>query len=114
MGRLGVAVGFAMAVAIYTAQVFVSRLWLRGHRFGPLEWLSLTYGSRQGWRNGRAGGAIVAAGLPVAGHPAASRGQNAQLRGHWALRVSSRTASAAGRSTARAMSGGAVRPCPSR
>ena len=42
MGRLGVDVGFAMAVVIYTAQVFVSRFWLRGHRFGPLEWLSLT------------------------------------------------------------------------
>jgi uncharacterized membrane protein YeiB len=48
-------------VAIYTAQVFVSRLWLRGHRFGPLEWLSLTYGSRHAWREGWTEGATVAA-----------------------------------------------------
>ena len=85
MGKLGIAVGFAMTVAIYTAQVFVSRLWLRGHRFGPLEWLSLTYGSRQAWRKGRAGGAIIAAGSPVAGHPAALCGHFAQLCDHRAV-----------------------------
>jgi uncharacterized protein len=52
MGKLGVAAAFAVGLAIYTAQVFLSRWWLRSHSFGPLEWLwrSLMYGERQLWR----------------------------------------------------------------
>jgi uncharacterized protein len=52
MGRLGVAAAFAVALAVYVAQVFVSRWWLRSYRFGPLEWLwrTLTYGQPQPWR----------------------------------------------------------------
>ncbi len=54
MGRLGVAAGFGIAVAIYVAQVLVSEHWLRNHQFGPLEWLwrTLTYGRHQPWRRG--------------------------------------------------------------
>ena len=54
MGRLGIAAGMAIAVAIYGAQVFISRHWLADHHFGPLEWLwrSLMYGERQAWRRG--------------------------------------------------------------
>jgi uncharacterized protein len=52
MGRLGVAAGLAMAVAIYAMQVVASRLWLRDHCFGPLEWRwrTLMYGKRQPWQ----------------------------------------------------------------
>lgn len=54
MGKLGVAAAFAVGVAIYTAQAFASRLWLRSHLFGPLEWLwrTIMYGKPQPWRRG--------------------------------------------------------------
>lgn len=41
-----------LAVAIFAAQIFVSRWWLERFRFGPLEWLwrSLTYGKLQPMR----------------------------------------------------------------
>lgn len=52
MGKLGVAAALAVALAIYVAQVFFSRWWLRSYRFGPLEWLwrTLMYGTVQPWR----------------------------------------------------------------
>jgi uncharacterized protein len=39
----------AIALAVWTLQLWYSPLWLRHFRFGPLEWLwrSLTYGQRQ-------------------------------------------------------------------
>jgi uncharacterized protein len=51
-GRLGEASAAAIAVAIFVAQIAVSALWLRRHRFGPVEWLwrSFTYGARQPMR----------------------------------------------------------------
>ena len=58
MGRIGVAAGVAIAVAIFVAQAFTSRWWLRNHPFGPLEWLwrTLMYGARQPWRRRRSTG----------------------------------------------------------
>lgn len=51
-GRIGSAAAAAIGLAIYSAQVQLSRLWLRHFRFGPFEWLwrSLTYGRRQPMR----------------------------------------------------------------
>jgi uncharacterized protein len=48
-GRLNVTTAFLLGVAVYTAQMVGSALWLRWFRFGPLEWLwrSLTYGQAQ-------------------------------------------------------------------
>lgn len=41
-----------LGVILFAVQMFFSHLWLRYHRFGPMEWLwrSLTYGERQPWR----------------------------------------------------------------
>ncbi len=43
---LGAAPGFLIAVAIFAAQLVLSRLWLSRFRYGPLEWLwrGATYG----------------------------------------------------------------------
>ena len=51
MGHADAATGIGMAIALYAAQAGFSAVWLRSHRFGPLEWLwrSLTYGRRQPW-----------------------------------------------------------------
>ena len=48
-GRLGSAPVALIGVAIYFAQLLMSRAWLHHFRFGPLEWLwrSLTYGRAQ-------------------------------------------------------------------
>lgn len=45
-GRLDVATALAFGVAVYVAQVIVSRWWLARYRFGAIEWLwrSLMYG----------------------------------------------------------------------
>jgi uncharacterized protein len=47
-GKLGIAGGVVLALAIYAGQVALSRWWLSRHRFGPAEWLwrTLTYGTR--------------------------------------------------------------------
>jgi uncharacterized protein len=52
MGQLGVTAAFGIAVALFALQALASTLWLRVHRFGPLEWLwrTLMYGVRQPWR----------------------------------------------------------------
>jgi len=48
-GRMGATQAFALGVAVYVAQVFSSKWWLRRYRFGPIEWLwrSLMYGVAQ-------------------------------------------------------------------
>jgi uncharacterized protein len=48
-GSLRSAPVFAIGLAVYVAQVQLSRLWLLHYRFGPLEWLwrTLMYGRRQ-------------------------------------------------------------------
>jgi uncharacterized protein len=48
-GRMGATEAFALGVAVYLAQVFFSKWWLRRYRFGPIEWLwrSLMYGVAQ-------------------------------------------------------------------
>lgn len=50
--RLGVAATLLVGVTVYVLQAVASALWLRHHRFGPVEWLwrSLMYGVRQPWR----------------------------------------------------------------
>jgi uncharacterized protein len=55
LGQLGVAAAFVVGLALYIAQVFVSRWWLLAYLFGPLEWLwrTLMYGKRQPWRRRR-------------------------------------------------------------
>jgi uncharacterized protein len=56
MGRLGTAAGLAVALAVYSAQVLLSRWWLQSHLFGPLEWLwrTIMYGKVQPWHRLRA------------------------------------------------------------
>lgn len=51
LGRVGVASGIGLSLAIYTAQALASRWWLRRHHAGPLEWLWRTamHGHRQPW-----------------------------------------------------------------
>ena len=51
-GRLGVASALAIGVAVYIGQVFFRAWWLRGYRYGPIEWLwrTLMYGVRQPMR----------------------------------------------------------------
>ena len=51
-GRIGPAAAAGIGLAIYLAQVQLSRFWLRRFRFGPFEWLwrSLAYGRRQPMR----------------------------------------------------------------
>jgi len=48
-GRWGAAAALALGVAVYVAQLALSKWWLGRYRFGPLEWLwrSLMYGVRQ-------------------------------------------------------------------
>ena len=38
-GKLGAAEALILGVATYVAQIVLSSIWLRYHRFGPLEWL---------------------------------------------------------------------------
>jgi uncharacterized protein len=51
-GRMGAAMAFAIGVAVYIAQLVLSKWWLRQYRFGPIEWLwrSLMYGVAQPMR----------------------------------------------------------------
>jgi len=51
-GRMGAATAFVLGVAVYVAQMVLSKWWLRHHRFGPIEWLwrTLTYGVAQPMR----------------------------------------------------------------
>jgi uncharacterized protein len=46
MGRLGT---MATALLVFAAQAYLSLLWLKRFRYGPMEWLwrNLTYRSRQ-------------------------------------------------------------------
>jgi uncharacterized protein len=46
LGKLSLAEGFGLVLAVYFTQVYGSHLWLRRYRFGPLEWLwrTLMYG----------------------------------------------------------------------
>ena len=55
-GRMGSAPAALIGIALYTGQLFFSRMWLRHYRFGPVEWLwrSLTYGHLQRMRVSRA------------------------------------------------------------
>jgi uncharacterized protein len=48
-GRLSVTTAFAIALAIYVAQIAFSAWWLGRYRYGPIEWLwrSLMYGKPQ-------------------------------------------------------------------
>jgi len=48
-GQMGATAAFVLGVAVYIAQVFFSKWWLRRYRFGPIEWLwrSLMYGVAQ-------------------------------------------------------------------
>jgi uncharacterized protein len=50
--KLGSAAGALLAVAIFAAQIELSRAWFTRFQFGPVEWLwrSLTYGRSQPMR----------------------------------------------------------------
>lgn len=45
-GQVGPALGLVIAIAIFIAQIFISKFWLQRFQFGPVEWLwkCLTYG----------------------------------------------------------------------
>ena len=47
-GRVGPLLNLFLGVAIYSAQVPLSRWWLSTHCYGPMEWLwrRMTYGRR--------------------------------------------------------------------
>ena len=51
-GRMGAAMAFVIGVAVYVAQLLLSKWWLREHCYGPLEWLwrTLMYGVAQPMR----------------------------------------------------------------
>jgi uncharacterized protein len=51
-GRMGAATAFVIGVAVYVAQLILSKWWLRRYRFGPIEWLwrTLMYGVAQPMR----------------------------------------------------------------
>ena len=51
-GQVGVSAALSFGIAVYVAQVIVSRWWLKWHAFGPVEWLwrSLMYGVPQPMR----------------------------------------------------------------
>jgi uncharacterized protein len=55
-GQVGAAAALALGVALYAAQAVLSRWWLKGHAFGPVEWLSrsLMYGVAQPTRFSKA------------------------------------------------------------
>ena len=54
-GRMGAATGFVIGVAVYIAQMVLSKWWLRHYHFGPIEWLwrTLMYGAAQPMRKAR-------------------------------------------------------------
>lgn len=54
-GKVSPLQGIIIALVIYIIQLFLSDLWLKQFRYGPLEWLwrSLTYGKKLGFRNPR-------------------------------------------------------------
>ena len=54
-GRMGAATAFVIGVALYIAQMVLSKWWLRHYRFGPIEWLwrTLMYGVVQPMRKAR-------------------------------------------------------------
>jgi uncharacterized protein len=51
-GRMSATMAFALGVAVYAAQMALSRRWLAHYRFGPVEWLwrTLMYGQAQPMR----------------------------------------------------------------
>jgi uncharacterized protein len=51
-GRMSAAMAFALGVAVYAAQIAISKWWLARYRFGPVEWLwrVVMYGTAQPMR----------------------------------------------------------------
>jgi len=47
MGRVSIEQVYLIGIAIYAAQILLSRWWLSGHKQGPMEtlWRRMTYGS---------------------------------------------------------------------
>jgi len=56
-GKVGIALGVLLTIAIYAVNILFSSWWLARFRFGPMEWLwrTLTYGKRQPLRRQAAG-----------------------------------------------------------
>ena len=54
-GRLRATPVFVLGLAVYMAQAWLSRVWLRHYRFGPIEWAwrTLMYGRRQAMKRRR-------------------------------------------------------------
>jgi uncharacterized protein len=52
MGKMGITLEIALAVAFYGFQIWLAGLWMRRFRLGPVEWLwrTLTYGRLQKFR----------------------------------------------------------------
>ena len=51
-GKVGIATGILLTIAIYAVNILFSSWWLARFRFGPMEWVwrTLTYGKRQPMR----------------------------------------------------------------
>lgn len=56
-GRVGPALGLALSLGIFTAQIALSTLWMRRFDFGPAEWAlrSFTYARLQPLRSRASG-----------------------------------------------------------
>lgn len=56
-GKVGIALGVLLTIAIYAVNIMFSSWWLARFRFGPMEWIwrTLTYGKRQPLRREAAG-----------------------------------------------------------
>jgi uncharacterized membrane protein YeiB len=67
-GRVGPALGLVATVILYGVQVWFSNWWLKGHRFGPMEWLwrGMTYGKFPSMRKEEPWAAIDAVSLSSA------------------------------------------------
>ncbi|RYY23809.1 MAG: DUF418 domain-containing protein, partial [Chitinophagaceae bacterium] len=61
--RVGPAMLSLIAIAIYTAQIIYSHIWIKYFHFGPMEWLwrSLTYGKSQAFIRAKTSPAYIQA-----------------------------------------------------
>jgi uncharacterized protein len=61
-GRVGPAIGLGITVIFFAMQIAFSNWWLKGHRFGPMEWLwrGMTYGKLPSMRKEEPADATIA------------------------------------------------------
>ena len=74
-GRSGSALGLALSMAIFAAQIPLSALWMRRFEFGPAEWAlrSLTYARMQPLRSRAEGNPPPSSSTPSPRTPSAGQ-----------------------------------------